>query len=232
MPSAGSSDRTRHCRANLSVVYLVCSYCRRLRDPMVQSFVMIVSFFFSLLPLPSAPRLERDLSTAIHTPVRLLRAWAPMMFALAASARSPSPWAPQSPGLELSHATTDVGLRVGWVGRRPGFKGRALLIERQWKERKNTHTPQALVPAMRVRCHIIISKSKPRSSLVSFCGGREGGAGPKEAVPDPPPCRAQVERGIIRSATINKLHIVSQNPMVSLFSSFRAQWGGFHNMLR
>lgn len=92
--------------------------------------------FFSLLPLPSAPRLERDLSTAIHTPVRLLRAWAPMMFALAASARSLSPWAPQSPGLELSHATTDVGLRVGWVGRRPGFKGRALLIERQWKEKK------------------------------------------------------------------------------------------------
>lgn len=64
-----------------------------------------------------------------------------MMFALAASARSLSPWAPQSPGLEFSHATTDVGLRVGWVGRRPGFKGRALLIERQWKEKKYPHTP-------------------------------------------------------------------------------------------
>lgn len=94
----------------LSVVYLVCSYCRRLRDPMIQSLVMIVSFFSSL-PLPSALNFERDLSTAIHTPVRLLRALAPMMFTLAARA---SPWAPQSPGLELSHATTDVGR--GWVG--------------------------------------------------------------------------------------------------------------------
>lgn len=127
----------------------------------------------------------------------------------------------------MPRQTLDAG-GLGWEA--PWLQGPST-VDRETVEEKNPHTP-SLVPAMRVRCHIIISKSNPRSSLVSFCGGREGGAGPEEAVPDPPPCRPQVKRGIIRSATINKLHIVSQNPMVSLFSSFRAQWGGFHNVLR
>lgn len=49
---------------------LVCPYRRRLRNPMVQSFVMIVT------SSPGRQLHSRDLSTAIHTPVRLLRAWA------------------------------------------------------------------------------------------------------------------------------------------------------------
>lgn len=59
--------------------------------------------------------------------------------------------------------------------------------------------------------------------------GREGD--PKEAVPDPPPCGPGKEKGIIRSATISKLHcIFLLKPMVSHFPLER-QWGGFHDVL-
>lgn len=208
MPSAGSSDRTRHCRANLSVVYLVCSYCRRLRDPMVQSFVMIVSFFFSS-PLavgsktPEGPKYGNSHSrpTTACLGSHDVRVSGECQITLSLGA-------PESrTGSQPCHDRRWTADGLGWEA--PWLQGPSTVDRETVERKKNTHTPQALVPAMRVRCHIIISKSKPRSSLVSFCGGREGGAGPKEAVPDPPPCRAQVERGIIRSATINKLHIVS-----------------------
>lgn len=63
-----------------------------------------------------------------------------------------------------------------------------------------------------------LEKQTPANSCFFWGGGREGG-GPKEAVPDPPPCGPGKEKGIIRSATISKLHcIFLLKPMVSHFA--------------
>lgn len=86
---------------------------------------------------------------------------------------------------------------------------------------------------MRVRCHIIISKSKPLSTLVSFWAAEREGGDPKEAVPDPPPCRHppppsfSPQKGIMRSATISKLHILSQSPRSRILLLFGRSGVGF-----
>lgn len=207
MPSAGSSDRTRHCRANL------CSLSRMLllqtaTGPDGTELRHDRLFFLSSpLAVGSKTREGPKYGNSHSRPTTAclgshdVRVSGECQITLSLGA-------PESrTGAQPCHDRRWTAGGLGWEA--PWLQGPSTVDRETVERKKNTHTPQALVPAMRVRCHIIISKSKPRSSLVSFCGGREGGAGPKEAVPDPPPCRAQVERGIIRSATINKLHIVS-----------------------
>lgn len=95
---------------------------------------------------------------------------------------SPSHPASQArPGLELRHAMTDVVVGEACVaGCLSGSTtDRSLVVA---TGHQGESPPRLAGPGDRVRCHIIISKSKPPATLVSSRGGREGGA-PRKLYP-------------------------------------------------
>lgn len=114
-----------------------------------------------------------------------------MIFTLAASA---------SPSLSLGAPESRTGsqpchdrrwTRVGWVGRRPGFKGRALLIERQWKK-KPTHPKLSSGDAGEVS-YYNLEKQPPVKSCF-FLRRKGGRCGPRGSCTRPSSMQAPGEK--------------------------------------